>query len=203
MTAEPITEQLPVTVLSPFTGGALRPGSGQHLAPIALAGVLVAGIVTLVAGVWGGIVPFAGPTFGLAPANSTTWHWSLADATQNAVPGAVAVVCGLLMLLALLRVRRGAGRVLLVPAGILAAAAGAWMVLAPWAFPLVSGTQALPRTLTSADFWRLFGYHLGPGVVLVASGVAAALLGNQHRTVRFALVEPRVSRRARRARRRP
>lgn len=189
--ADPITEQLPVTVLSPFTGGAVRPGSGQHLAPIALAGVLAAGVVTLVAGAWGGIVPFAGPGVGFAPAHATAWHWNLADALQSALPGTVAVLCGLLMLLALVRVRRGAGRALLVPAGILALAAGAWMVLAPWAFPLVGGIQPLPRVTTTAELWRLLGYHLGPGVVLVASGMAAALLGNQHRTVRFALVEPR------------
>lgn len=202
MTAEPITEQLPVTVLSPFTGGSVRPGSGQHLAPIALAGVMVAGVVTLLAGAWGGLVPFVGPAFGFAPPHTTAWHWILADAVRNALPGAVAVACGLVMLLALLRVRRGGGRVLLVPAGVLAAAGGAWMVLAPFALPLLSGVHTLSRVVSAADFWRLLGYHLGPGLVLVASGIAGALLGNQHRTVRFALVEPRLSRRAWRASRR-
>jgi hypothetical protein len=192
MTVDPITEQLPVTTFSSLTGGA-RGGAGSgtpQVAAIALAGVAAAGLTTLVAGAWAGIVPFVGPKLGFAPAGAAAWHWRLVDAVLNAVPGGVAVAGALVMLVALLRVRRGAGRVLLVVAGGAAVAAGAWMVLGTWALPLVSTIRPAPRVLTPADFWRLLGYHLGPGMVLVGSGVAAAVLGNRHRTVRLVYVGP-------------
>ena len=185
---DPVTEQLPVTLPAGRPDARGAPGAPVVHLPITVAGIGVAAVLTLLVGAWTGVVPFAGPRFGFAPAGATPWHWRFVDGTLSAVPGAVAVLGAIVMLIALFRTRIGAGRVLLVLAGTLTASAGAWTIVGPWALPLVSNVGSPYAHVAGVqDFGRLVGYHLGPGVVLVGTGVAAAVLGNQHRTVRFAI----------------
>jgi hypothetical protein len=194
MQAEPITEQLPLTGGVPALAQ-FGPGSRYLGLPISLAGTAVAAATTVLVGAWSGIVPFAGPLFGFGLTGTPSWHWAFADAVLNALPGALAVGCGIAMLLSLWRVRSAGGRVLLVVAGVMAAAAGGWLVLGPWALPLMSsigaGSTGATGMVGPSGFARLVGYHLGTGMLLVASGTAAAVLGNQHRTVRFAVLRVR------------
>jgi hypothetical protein len=81
----------------------------------------VCGVVLILLGLWGGLAPFVGPYihFGVTP--DKAWEYTTGRLYLSAVPGGVALLCGLAV--ALTR-----SRYLAVPAGVLAAIAGAWFV---------------------------------------------------------------------------
>jgi hypothetical protein len=81
----------------------------------------VCGVLLILLGVWGGLAPFVGPYvhFGYTP--DTTWHYDLGRLYFSVIPGAAALVGGLLVLATR---NRGAG----VFGGILSALGGAWFV---------------------------------------------------------------------------
>jgi hypothetical protein len=71
-------------------------------------------------------------------------------------------------------------RVLVVAAGLLAAAAGAWLVIGPDAYTVVRHVGANGRTLPTrslASFVTQVGYYLGPGVLLAVFGGMALSIG--------------------------
>jgi hypothetical protein len=187
--AEPITEQIPVlpALAAPWGIDPRTP-----LMPVAVGGVALAGASIVLAGAWAGLVRFVGPLVGFGLPGATAWRWDLANATLGGIPGAVAVAAGLVMLLAVRRVRIGGGRAPVVLAGIMATLVGLWLVFGSWVLPLASGVRGDFSHVTRwSELGRLAGYALGPGVVLLACGIAGAVLGNQHRTVRLAAVRAR------------
>jgi hypothetical protein len=58
----------------------------------------VAGLLLVVLGAWGGIVPFIGPTFGFSADGKGSWHWELTHALLSLAPGAAALLAGLLIM---------------------------------------------------------------------------------------------------------
>jgi hypothetical protein len=126
-----------------------------------------AGFLTLLLGAWGGIVPFVGPIFGFSADGSSSWTWNLAHALLFLAPGATAVIAGLLIIAK----GRSPRRRSLVFCGLIAAAAGAWFVVGPLAWPVLEGTAYFhsgASALRELAYW--IGYSLGTGGLLVALG---------------------------------
>ena len=82
----------------------------------------LSGLLLIVLGAWGALIPFIGPYFNLSYTPDTAWHWTSARGWLEVLPGAVAFVGGLLLLMSASRgvVRIGAW---------LGVAAGVWFVI--------------------------------------------------------------------------
>jgi len=131
----------------------------------------------LLLGVWGGLVPFIGPYFNFAMHTDQTWHWFTDRAWLSVLPGAVAVLGGLLMI-------RGGRRSSISLGAMLGLAAGLWFVAGPvvsslWNNGAVTvGPPLGAHNLTRALEW--IGYFYGVGALLIlfssyALGFIAAL----------------------------
>ena len=82
----------------------------------------VCGVVLILLGLWGGLAPFVGPYFHFGVTPDKVWDYTSGRLYLSAVPGGVAVLCGIAV--ALTR-----SRYVAVPASVLAAIAGAWFVV--------------------------------------------------------------------------
>ena len=84
----------------------------------------LSGVLIVILGVWGGLVPFIGPYFHYAFGSYTAWHFTANRFWLDILPGAVAVIGGLMLLRSS---RRSSG----VLGGWLAIAAGVWFAIGP------------------------------------------------------------------------
>lgn len=139
-------------------------------AKISFLGMLSVGM--LLVGAWAGIVPYAGPLFGFGQGDVGAWQWTNDRAPVSLVPGAAAVLAGLLLMASLFFMASNRGRGLAAFAGLLAAVAGAWLVLGPSAYGALTGSTSLeaPHFGAHWDFVIRVGYHLGPGLLLAVFG---------------------------------
>ena len=164
----------------------LRPPPVAPRPPWSL-GMLVAGVGAVLLGAWAAIVPFAGPRFGYALGASTAWQLTSDHVYLQLAPGAAGVLAGLVFLgFVPGRDRARFWRGVALAAGLLAAAAGAWLVIGPDAYTVIRHVGANGRTLpthTLAGLVTQVGYYLGPGVLLAVFGGMALSIG-PHRCVR-------------------
>lgn len=81
----------------------------------------ICGVLLILLGLWGGLAPFVGPYvhFGFTP--DATWHYDSGRLYYAVVPGAAALLGGLLVLATR---NRGVG----IAGGLLAALGGAWFI---------------------------------------------------------------------------
>jgi hypothetical protein len=81
----------------------------------------ICGVLLILLGLWGGLAPFVGPYvhFGFTP--DTTWHYDSGRLYYAVVPGAAALLGGLLVVATR---NRGVG----IAGGLLAALGGAWFI---------------------------------------------------------------------------
>jgi len=145
----------------------------------------VSGVLLILLGAWGALVPFVGPYFGYSFQSEQTWLWSSARLWLEVLPGGVTTFGGLLLLLSTNRVIGSLG-------GWLAAAAGLWFIigqtLATW---LRLGPVGTPVNASEpARAATQLGYFYGLGAVILF--LAAFALG------RLAVVGVRDLRAARR-----
>jgi hypothetical protein len=137
----------------------------------------VSGGIVLLLGLWGGLVPFVGPYFNFAMHSDQTWQWFTDRAWLSVLPGAVAVIGGLLMI-------RGGTRSSISLGAMLGLGAGLWFVAGPvvsslWNNGAVTvGPPLGAHNLTRALEW--IGYFYGVGALLIlfssyALGFIAAL----------------------------
>jgi hypothetical protein len=82
----------------------------------------LSGVLLILLGAWGALIPFVGPIFDYAYTPDDSWHYTTGRLWLEILPGAAAAVGGLILLMS-------AHRVLAVFGGWLAAAAGAWFVV--------------------------------------------------------------------------
>ncbi len=84
------------------------------------------GIMLIILGLWSALIPFVGPyfNFGYIPSPDQAWKWTTARGVFEVLPGAVAVIAGVLLLVS-------ASRALTLFAAWIAALAGAWLVISP------------------------------------------------------------------------
>jgi hypothetical protein len=143
--------------------------------------MLLAGIGAILVGAWAGIVSFIGPTFGYTLGSSAAWKMTSDHAYLQLAPGAAGVVAGLVFLgFVPGRDRAPFWRGVALVAGLLAAAAGAWLVIGPDAYTVVRHVGANGRTLPTRSLAGLVtqvGYYLGPGVLLAVFGGMALGIG--------------------------
>jgi hypothetical protein len=128
------------------------------------------GLLLVLLGAWGGIVPFIGPQIGLHYTADAAWTLSWAKVWLDIVPGAAVLIGGL----GLMGTAARAGGVLW---GWLAALGGAWFIIGQTVSQLWTGGKgAFPAPLASTVAGRtfeeiVFFYGLGAVIVFLA-GVA-------------------------------
>ena len=81
-----------------------------------------AGIVLLVLGLWGALIPFVGPYFNYGFTPNATWHFTMNRLWLSILPGAATAIGGLVLIFAS---RRSTG----LAGGWLALAGGVWFVV--------------------------------------------------------------------------
>jgi hypothetical protein len=124
----------------------------------------VSGLLVVMLGVWGALIPFVGPYFDYSFGSNATWHYSANRFWLNILPGAVAVLAGLLLLRATTR-RAGAF------GGWLGLLAGAWFVVGPavsLTWEHVPGPIGSPLGGGTRQMLELVGYFYGLGAVVIA-----------------------------------
>jgi peptidoglycan/LPS O-acetylase OafA/YrhL len=124
----------------------------------------VSGLLIILLGVWGALIPFVGPYFNYSFATNTTWHYTTDRLWLDILPGALAVLAGVMLLLA---ATRAAG----ILAGWLAMVAGAWFVVGPSvSLTWESGVGPIGRPLygSTRQMLELVGYFYGLGALIVA-----------------------------------
>src|SRR5260370_141951 len=82
----------------------------------------VSGVLLILLGAWGGLVPFVGPYFRYAYMPAAAWHFTLGRLWLEIVPGAAAVLGGVLVAVSARRLPAGGG-------AVLAALGGGWFVV--------------------------------------------------------------------------
>ena len=131
------------------------------------------GVLLVLLGAWGTIIPFIGPYFHYAYTPDTTWTYTTARLWLEVLPGAAAFLGGILLIMA-------TGRHIALFGAILAAAGGAWFALGTVLSPLWSkgGVMLGGTPVASTTFMRIMeqiGFFTGLGVAVVL--VAAAAFG--------------------------
>src|SRR5579875_2125231 len=129
----------------------------------------ISGIMLILLGAWGAVVPFVGPYFGYSNSPDTAWTYTTGRLWLSVLPGAAALLGGIMVLLA-------ASRPAAMSGAMLAALGGAWFAVGSWtATVLGTGFRpgvpvAGPGSAFSAPVMRLLeglGFFYGLGVVIV------------------------------------
>lgn len=132
-------------------------------------GALSGGLI-VVLGVWGALIPFVGPYFDYSFGTNASWHYTADRLWLNILPGAVAILGGLLLLMSATRMRGALG-------GWLATIAGAWFAIGPavattWEHG--RGPIGPPLGGSTRQALELVGYFYGLGALIVALAAFAA-----------------------------
>ncbi len=128
----------------------------------------VTGLVLLLLGAWGALIPFVGPIFNWSYALDPAWTWTAAKGWLEVLPGVAAAVGGLLLLTA-------GNRASAVLGGWLAVFAGAWFVVGR-TFSATLNIGDVGQPLASTDLRRALlevTYFTGLGALIVFLGGAA------------------------------
>jgi hypothetical protein len=129
----------------------------------------VTGLLLMILGAWGAIIPFIGHSFGYGFTPDNTWTWTAARGWLEVLPGCAAFVGGFLL-------TTSGNRLSAMVGGWLAAAAGAWFVLgtviSPW---WSAGNIGTPVGNANHAVWERIGMFSGLGVAIVF--LAAMALG--------------------------
>jgi hypothetical protein len=128
------------------------------------------GLLVALLGIWGGIIPFVGPYFNYAYTPDKAWTYTTGRLELEILPGAGALLGGLLMMAA-----RSRHSVLF--GSVLAIASGAWFALGNVFAPLwtVAGPAGGPAsTGTVMRVVEQVGFFTGLGVVIVLFAAVVA-----------------------------
>ena len=143
-------------------------------------GLGMVGLTTVVISAWGAIIPYVGPTFGYSADGSSAWEWNLTHSVLALVPGAIGVLVGLFYF-APVRTSTAGRRLSLGAAGVIAVACGAWFVIGPVAWPVITDMgQYFVAAPPLRNLANQVGYSLGPGLILAACGAYAIGWATRH-----------------------
>jgi hypothetical protein len=170
------------------TGGAMneldtrfRPTGGRFR--ISRSRGAASGVLLIVLGVWGALIPFVGPLFDFGYSDGGAWVWTTERGWLEVLPGAVAVLGGLLLVVSRNRATAMLG-------GWLAVAAGAWFVVGrAFASVLDIGEIGAPAATTPARGVALeltYFYGLGALIVFLAAVALGRLSVRSVRDVGYA-----------------
>jgi hypothetical protein len=133
---------------------------------------VVTGLLLIILGAWGALIPFVGPHFNFAYTPDREWTWTAARGWLEVFPGVTTMVGGLLLV--------GSGnRATAMFGGWLAAFAGAWFVVGG-ALATTLGLGDIGHPVASTDAKRAvleISYFLGLGalIVFLGGGILARL----------------------------
>lgn len=127
------------------------------------------GILLILLGLWGALIPFVGPYFNYGFLQNQTWVWNINRLWLNVLPGAAVVLGGMVLL-------GFATRISLAAAAWLTVVAGGWFVVGPmlsvfWHSNTPATGPALGGPHRQALEW--LGFHYGLGVLIVFIGTLA------------------------------
>jgi hypothetical protein len=132
----------------------------------------VSGLILIILGAWGALIPFVGPHFNFAYTPDQDWAWSTARGWLEVLPGAATALGGLLLIFS-------GNRITAIVGGWLAVLAGAWFVIGGQVAPLFGiGSAGDPVAFTNRKRAVLeISYFSGLGALIVfVGGVALARL---------------------------
>jgi hypothetical protein len=122
------------------------------------------GLLIVLLGIWGGLIPFVGPSFDYSFTPDLTWHWTTGRLLLEVLPAVATVLGGLAMMGSASRISGSLG-------AWLAAAGGAWFVVGQWVSMIWNDgvMQAGQPTATTdaGEVAEWIGFFLGLGVVIV------------------------------------
>jgi hypothetical protein len=128
------------------------------------------GLLVALLGIWGGVIPFVGPYFNYAYTPDKAWTYTSGRLWLEILPGAGALLGGLLMMAA-------RSRHVALFGSVLAIASGAWFALGNVFAPLwtVAGPAGGPAaTGTLMRVLEQVGFFTGLGVVIVLLAAVVA-----------------------------
>jgi len=142
---------------------------------------VASGLLLILLGAWGALIPFIGPYFHFAYTPDTAWSYTVGRLWLEIIPGVTAIIGGLILLVS-------AFRPVAIVGACLAAAAGVWFALGSVVAPLWTGygtvgPNAIPAALypgapTGGPVHMVvehLAFFTGLGVVIVF--IAALALG--------------------------
>jgi len=133
---------------------------------------VVSGLLLVILGVWGALIPFVGPRFNFAYTPDRDWTWTTARGWLEVFPGVTTVLGGLLLIFS-------ANRAIAMLGGWLAVLGGAWFVVGGQFAPMLRiGTVGDPIAATDRKRALLeVTYFSGLGALIVfLGGIALARL---------------------------
>jgi hypothetical protein len=142
------------------------------------------GILLVLLGAAGALVPFVGPYFHVSYSPDTTWHWTTGRLWLEVVPGAATFLGGLMLL-------STANRAVAVLGGWLATAGGAWFVVGPIVATLSTAAWTDPGTPVGSHTRQVverlsFFDGLGVVILILAAHASGRLSVRSVRDVRAA-----------------
>ena len=137
------------------------------------------GVLLILVGAWGALVPFVGPYFTFAFTPDKAWAYNSGRLYLSIVPGAAAVLGGVLVLATR---HRGVG----VFGGLLAAAGGAWFIAGQQivaialkrpsinaGIPVTRAGVAVTGSTTTWQFLEMLGFFTAVGMLIIFLGALA------------------------------
>jgi hypothetical protein len=146
----------------------------------------VSGLLLVVLGAWGALIPFVGPHFNFAYTPDQDWAWTPARGWLEVLPGGATVLGGLLLIFS-------GNRITAIVGAWLAALAGVWFVIGGQVAPLLRiGSAGDPIAATDRKRAALeVSYFSGLGALIIfISGVALARLAVRLASDVEAFLEP-------------
>jgi hypothetical protein len=147
----------------------MRPENGR---PSALwmprsRGALI-GLILVILGAWGALIPFVGPDFNFAYTPDQDWAWSTARGWLEVLPGAATVLGGLLLIFS-------GNRITAMLGAWLAVLAGGWFVIGGQVAPVLGiGSPGDPAAATDRKRAALeVSYFSGLGALIIFLGALA------------------------------
>jgi hypothetical protein len=143
----------------------------------------VSGLLLIILGIWGALIPFVGRYVHFAYTPGPTWAWSTARGWLEVFPGVVTAVGGFLLLVS-------GNRATAMFGGWLATIAGAWFVVGRVVAPTLR-IQDIGQPTAATDGKRALleiGYFSGLGalIVFLSGAVLARLAVRTARDAKFA-----------------
>ncbi|ALU73504.1 hypothetical protein H351_31260 (plasmid) [Rhodococcus erythropolis R138] len=140
----------------------------------------VSGILLIVLGLWGALIPFVGPYFSFAFVPDQAWTWSSGRGWLEVLPGLVTVIGGILLLLS-------ANRAVASLGAWLAVVGGAWFIVGPVLAPVLhlgeAGAPAATEPAMRAVQQLAFFEGLGAVILFLGAAAVGRLSLRSHRDV--------------------